>query len=79
MSLLSPQDLVQGFITSSMPSQFPLTVFLQTGSLKFLSELHGQSSVRLKRPSVRRNRSLGSDTQREKDGQTDIETVRLDR
>lgn len=51
MSRLSAEDLVQEFITSSMPSQFPFTVLFQTGSLKFLSELHGQSSVRLGRPS----------------------------
>lgn len=79
MSCLSAEDLVQGFITSSMPSQFPLNVLFQTGPLKFLSELCGQSSVRLKRPSTRRTRSLGSDTQREKDGQTVTETVHLDR
>ncbi len=79
MSCLSAEDLVQGFITSSMPSQFPLNVLFQTGPLKFLSELSGQSSVRLKRLSMRRTRSLGSDTQREKDRRTVTETVHLDR
>ncbi len=56
MSWQSAEHLVQGFITSSMPSQFPFNVFAQTGSVKFLSELHGQSSVRLRKPSMKRTR-----------------------
>lgn len=66
MSCLSAENLVQGFITSSMPSQFPFTVLLQTGPLKFLSELHGQSTVRFKRLSMRRTRSLDSQAHRKK-------------
>lgn len=78
MNRLSVEDLVQGFITSSMPSQFPLTVLLQTGPLKFLSELHGQSTVRFKRLSMRRTRSLDSDTQKETDRQTQRQFILID-
>ena len=72
MSCLSAEDLVKGFIGFSMPSQSLLVVLSQTGPLKFLSGLHGQTTVRLKRPSKRRIRSLGSDTQRDKTVHFDI-------
>lgn len=75
-SCVSAEDLVQGFITSSIPSQFPLTVFLQTGSLKFLSELSPtQSGV------YEQDRGLLADlTRREKktDRKTQRRTILID-
>ncbi|CAB1452005.1 unnamed protein product [Pleuronectes platessa] len=48
-SCLSVESPVQGLITSSMPSQFPLTVSFQTGFLKFSVRAprpkHGQSQT----------------------------------
>lgn len=75
MSCLSAEDLVQGFITSSMPSQFPFTVLFQTGPLKFLSELHSQTQKAVHEE----GEVSGLRNKARQDRRTDTETVHLDR